>query len=215
MLTGRYTGRPAVDHLISAVDQLHLEFELVASPAPLPAGFKAVQITAKTGAYLCLVDDEYSDIDGTNHPRALQAVLLSAFEMNDCQTADEWLENNGFAGDLTIYRSMLEGLQDFWDAYRQNVSDPGLTVSDFSWQLSSDDADVLRSLPPHHAALERGFRLDIQRFVFAFLLFFAGLIFVFLAKWTGWDILGLGAVFTTIAALGYLISAFSKIPKQE
>lgn len=61
---------------------------------------------------------------------------------------------------------------------------------------------------------ERGFRVDKSTLMFAFLLFFGGLIvFDILAAWTGVENFRVGTLLTTIGAIYYFFRAFSSLSK--
>ena len=145
--SSHYTGHGDVDHLIHAVNRLNLEFNVQPDTVSLPESFCVAAITGNLGDFLCLVDDEYEDITGHNHPRALQAVLLTILDYEDEKSDEIWFSKNGFSDGGESPKSFLLGLKDFWQCYQKNVENPTRIVSPLSWQLSSDDAAILRSLP--------------------------------------------------------------------
>lgn len=214
------TGDDDVDHLIGATRLLELKIKTLKKPEPLPPWFKAVEVSGNFGSICCLIDDEYDDIDGINHPRALQALLLTAFDYFDADNNDVWYQNNDIDGNCEDIDDLLGGLKGFWKIYQAHIKNPEQIINPYPWQINEGSAQILRNLvndkaitPENKEKSNGGFRVDIQRIIFSFLLFFSGIIFVKLVEWTSLEIFGYGTIVTSLVALYYFFTAFSKITK--
>lgn len=119
---------------------------MLAHPAALPDWFQALRITSTSGAFECLVDDEYEDIDGTNPVAALQALILTILDDEDAKSDADWFERNSFSGVGDEARALLAGLSSFWRAYQAEVAEPTRSVDPHAWQLNSGQAHCLRHL---------------------------------------------------------------------
>ena len=128
----------AVNHLVSAVDQLAIVIIKILPDKHLPQGFKRVVIKSQRGRFECIVDDEYNDLT-KNAYSALQAILFSIEDVieNDDGEILPVLEKEPKA---------KQALLEFWRYYQQEIENPEIGISSYDWQLNSGDAAILRNL---------------------------------------------------------------------